>query len=730
MSDDDGEFTVVSQASQARATTMGGTEKELRQSFSDMLNGEGMDSFMESCGNFLSDEEFFEMSSMDVFKDMYEEYQKTPAEKKKESVSKLFESFSDLVSKTKKPSPKKTPTKPKNERLARMRKELRLEEIDEEESKASGRTSPSSVARPGQFNVSVSTFFTEGEDESDEEKIIQPESNSSRKSDSGNSLRSRRANALNESHSKMTYTPETPRPRGRRQNSSANASSTDNGLSSSTTQSSKILMKPLKESERSHSRGRSRSRSRGRTPTRERDLTESSTGKPSPTTPRRQNLSSEIKKGDVPSEALSPRRRIAASSGLAKSPTRKRSTVPGKKSTEAEPAANSPTSIDPVERSPLQKPRNIPISNIQAKRNQMGKERPSSVGRGRRVRPDEQRRRNRSRSTGRQRAPTNQQEGFKTKNTVSKSLVLKETIEARVPTVNPDAPDEADDDSVEEFTIEGSSDKQCKSSTSTESKEKSHSATLSKKSNNLSKGDKKKKYRRIKQTPEANKNLDASYSDEAAESVPVDSEDTIPSRSMNTDDVLPQVDQKTKENSSESSDQNVALQSKSADSRMPNPRYGRRHPTNRPESENLVSKSHHSAQNNTSAAVSSTSKSKIDECHTFTERTKEPKSGSNRAGGRSEVRERALGAGNQNKRCVSVGRVGTTSRSLSKSPLRGGTEEDSGTRESLRNSTSEHVRHKTPTRTRHELPQPRHISRSEELRTLRTKPAIPALPQK
>ena len=144
-----GEFVVAeSPPSSGGATNR--AEAEMRKSFSDMLGGvDGMDSFMASVGNFMSDEEFFELKEMDVFKEMYEEYQKTPATKKEQEASRLFESFSDLMSKKRQFSPKGTKNMTKgDERLASMRNELKLDEIeDDEERTVETSQSPDSVAQ-------------------------------------------------------------------------------------------------------------------------------------------------------------------------------------------------------------------------------------------------------------------------------------------------------------------------------------------------------------------------------------------------------------------------------------------------------------------------------------------------------------------------------------------------------------------------------------------------------
>jgi len=138
-------------------------EKEVRQSLSAMLDGgvDGMDSFMASVGNFMSDEDFFEMKDMTTFRDMYDEYQKTPSSEQKESAAKLFESFSDLIAKKRHFSPqelkKHTMSNSKNKgishdnRLAKMRNELDLADDDEEQSKiradVSSQSPGSSVAQ-------------------------------------------------------------------------------------------------------------------------------------------------------------------------------------------------------------------------------------------------------------------------------------------------------------------------------------------------------------------------------------------------------------------------------------------------------------------------------------------------------------------------------------------------------------------------------------------------------
>lgn len=71
--------------------------KELKAVVSNALNGGGMDSFMGSVGDFLTDEEFFQMNDMDVFKEMYQEYENTPEAAKQQGAQKFLESFSDLM---------------------------------------------------------------------------------------------------------------------------------------------------------------------------------------------------------------------------------------------------------------------------------------------------------------------------------------------------------------------------------------------------------------------------------------------------------------------------------------------------------------------------------------------------------------------------------------------------------------------------------------------------------
>mmetsp|Transcript_13366 Transcript_13366/g.25378 ORF Transcript_13366/g.25378 Transcript_13366/m.25378 type:complete len:993 (-) Transcript_13366:75-3053(-) len=254
-------------------------ETELRTTFSDMLGGDGMDSFMNSVGNFMTDEEFFETGDLDVFKEIFDEYQKTPASKKKESADKLFESFSELFTlkqspdKEKRKTPKKTPKKV-NKRLADMRKEQNLDEVDDEESKMTSNTSPASSAQhstvsdasliqrgvklenlganPLGVSVNTDVLFTDTEDGPDHQLLAQ----SGRKKANENAILQRRATGLNEeSRSSMNYNPEeTPRQTRSRRDPLSRSHSCDG---ESFVRSSKIIMTPMKESgQRARSRGR------------------------------------------------------------------------------------------------------------------------------------------------------------------------------------------------------------------------------------------------------------------------------------------------------------------------------------------------------------------------------------------------------------------------------------------------------------------------------------------
>ena len=287
-----GDFVVASPSSCSHQTPCSATEQVLRKSFSDMLGNAGMDSFMNSVGNFMTDEEFFKMEDFDVFREMYEEYQNTPAKLKKQSAAKLLDSFSDLMAQKRKFSPKDLSSLPKGDkRLEKMRTELNLDEVDDEESKVASKMSPGSIAQdstisyvsayqrgiklanlganPLGVSVSSEAFFAVDEEdartESGEESTVFSQSEASRKGDDNN-FRQRRAMALNESRNKLSYIPETPRSRVRRNQTLGDA----NDSTRISVRSSKITMTPMKESGQ-----RPRSRGRARTPNRNRDASRS-----------------------------------------------------------------------------------------------------------------------------------------------------------------------------------------------------------------------------------------------------------------------------------------------------------------------------------------------------------------------------------------------------------------------------------------------------------------------
>ena len=698
----------------ALATTQN-DENEIRQSFSTMINkGVLDDSFMGSVGCFMTDEEFFE------FKDIYDEYQNTPDDEKKNSASKLFDSFSDLVTRKKSPSPRKAKTAG-NDRLTNIRKELRLDEMDDEQSRATQQTSPSSFAQESTvsdasayrrgFNlknlganpldVSFTSFFTEGDDEPEHETKL-PSKPRPRKVD--DSFRTRRVNKSTESRNKLNDIPETPRSRARRYNSSAKDG--DLQLSTKSTKS-KILMTPIKESERSGSR--SRSRGRTTTPNRQRSASispvrvkattmesfrrQESTKSPT-ASPRKPGLSQPIR------DSMKMRERSYSPTTPRHSNTsRNRPAVHRKNPNKPSDPTTSPTntSVDqsqkstPIVRestqdSPVQESRETVTKKhlVRKQDHQREKERPKSAGRGRQFGPDESPRRARSRSAGRR--------------GISR-IESERSVERFVPNKEP-----AEQLKAAELATKSATDKTTSRVTGKERGTPKENRETSPKVSESDLG-------------EMTETIDNSNDEKLLRKGPSRSSRGGPRRTANSDDAPPK--QTNEEGSNFLGSQRRLVtrmarggvrQSVSSDDMLPiNSRNRRRRPPSRHESGSHLTSSRHSVESHGSFATPSVSESIISVTETIGESSTNSQRRPSRGRARPEVRgrERVTG-GSQRSRST-----GPSTRSCSvsgRSPFRGNQGDD--------HASGNQERPKTPTQ-----------NRREDLAAMRAKKVTPATPQ-